>query len=269
MNLAVNSIASIYNVNSCKQKDNAMNKDNKNISFEICVDNKIKQANGIECNNLKIDKNGGFLGYIDGEWKQLNKSSDDRPCGRNEILIKGGGKSPLVVIGVNAFLMNFCGRAMGKARQEPYAIQKNVDFSKLPNSLTLIPKRQVTLPDGTVLEWKTNRVIFKSKDDNINYARSLANAMDDFTRIANKQRLGLGRVIGISREKTKDVNKVLTAMGIDTSKDFYVNGKKFWYDNESGEFKFEIESAVNDKYTVRHENSHLTYNDKLIKMAYL
>ncbi len=163
--------------------------------------------------------------------------------------------------------MAFHARAIGKARQEAYAIQDNLGFDKLPNSLALVPTKQIMLPDGTILEWSTNRVIFKPRDKTIaakNYASSLADIMDDFTRIANRQILGLGKVIGISKERTKDVDKVLTAMGIDTRKDFYVNGKKFYYDSKSGEFKFKLESAINGKFTVREVSTGLTYKGKAI-----
>ncbi len=77
MNVSVNNYNCAYHKNA---KTKALNND------------KTKEDNMVECTNLKINKNGGFLGYIDGEWKQLNKSSDDRTCGTNEILIKKKSK---------------------------------------------------------------------------------------------------------------------------------------------------------------------------------
>ncbi len=65
---------------------------------------------------------------------------------------------------------------------------------------------------------------------------------------------GVIKAGGITKEATKKIATVLESMGIDTSKEFYINGKSFHYDEKSREFKYRLESAVDGKYKVTYLN---------------
>ncbi len=237
-------------------------KNKENSEFHIDAENEI------ECKKFKIGSSGEILGYIDDCWRELDFDTKGRKGASNEILVSTCGG--LTKIGVD--IIKSYGRRMGVPRSEPYAVRGDGAFEKKPNSLALIPNKIVKLSDGTILEWTKNTVIAKPRDGSPeaeNYARKIAVIMDDFTRVANKQILGLGRYTGISKTMTKEIDKVLRSMGVDTSKDFYVNGKKFNFNPDSGEYEYKLESTVDGKYKVVEVDNRLKYKGKLIKMAYL
>ena len=142
-------------------------------------------------------------------------------------------------------------------------MQEDAGFSNLPNGCALVPGTMVRLPDGTILKWTKNGVDYIPRrtgnlHENVKaeqYAAKIARIMNQFKRVANRQALGIGKVIGITKEETQIISRVLGAMGIDTYNDFYVNGKKFTFDNVSGEINYGLESSVDGKYRVRHVNA--------------
>ena len=73
--------------------------------------------------------------------------------------------------------------------------------------------------------------------------------------MTNVQTSGVCNIIGITKEKAREISEVLSAMGIDTSRDFYVNGKKFKFDSKSGEFKYDLESSSDSGYSVKYVKS--------------
>ena len=202
---------------------------------------------------MKIGKNGELLGLSNGKWQVIDRDLESHKCGSNEIVVNGD----LVKIGQNV-LMSLL--ASGGA---PFSIQEDKGFSDMPNGIGLVPGREVKLPDGTILKWTKNGVDYiprrtgnmRDSATALEYASRIANTMNRFTRVANGQALGVGNIIGITKEKAREISEVLSPMGIDTSRDFYVNGKKFTFDSKSGEFKYDLESSSNGGYSVRYVKS--------------
>ena len=97
-----------------------------------------------------------------------------------------------------------------------FAIQRDNGYSSMENGIALVPGKSVTLPDGSTLKWTTNAVQFSipgGTDFNkrafaLRFAGSIANTMNQFTRIANKEACGVGRPVGITREKTNEIRQV-------------------------------------------------------------
>ena len=209
----------------------------------------------IEYEGMKIGKNGELLGLSKGKWHVI----ESHTCGSNEILVVDNKPA---MIGEKALinLIRSGGLLSGGA---PFSIQEDKGFSNMPNGIGLVPGREVKLPDGTILKWTKNGVDYIPKRTGnmgdsaiaLEYASRIANTMNRFTRVANGQALGVGNIIGITKEKAREISEVLSAMGIDTSRDFYVNGKKFTFDSKSGEFKYDLESSSDSGYSVRYVKS--------------
>lgn len=230
-----------------------VNPDKENKSFKDYI-GKEKTQSKLECNDLKTGKNGELYGLVNNRWQNFNIDFSEMTCGPDEILVIG---DDFVKVGIN-LVKNF-----GMLAKTPFAVQEDTGFSDMINGLALVPGKMVDLLDGTILKWTKNGVEYVPRKTNnpderakaLKYAASLANTMNQFTRVANKQALGVGKVLGITSEKTQDIKNVLTAMGIDTNNDFYVNGKKFMFDETSGEFKYTFENSIDGKYGVRYINT--------------
>lgn len=243
-------------LNRVVQNGTVIKKVEEEKSFKNCIEEKQKE---IECNDLKTGKKGELYGLVNNQWQNLNIDMSHTRCGPNEIVVIGDPEHGLVKIGENV-LANLLDFRM--ANRTPYAVTKDLGFSDMLNGLALIPGRTARLIDGTILEWTKNGVDFiprKTNNDEErtraeNYARSIAMTMDRFTRVANRQALGVGNVIGITKEKTKEISNVLNAMGINTNGDFHVNGKQFRFDSVSGEFKYTFDNSIDGKYGVRYVN---------------
>ena len=209
----------------------------------------------VEYENIKTGKNGELLGLSKGKWHVI----ESHTCGSNEILVVDNKPA---MIGEKALinLIRSGGLLSGGA---PFSIQEDKGFSDMPNGIGLVPGREVKLPDGTILKWTKNGVDYIPRRTGnmgdsataLEYASRIANTMNRFTRVANGQALGVGNIIGITKEKAREISEVLSAMGIDTSRDFYVNGKKFTFDSKSGEFKYDLESSSDSGYSVRYVKS--------------
>ena len=216
-----------------------------------------KDDKDVEYEDMKTGKNGELLGLSKGKWHAIN--IDKSTCGPNEVVVIGEGEGALVAIGVNV-LLSWIRRRGDKT---PFSIQEDKGFSDMPNGIGLVPGREVKLPDGTILKWTKNGVDYIPRRTGnmgdsataLEYASRIANTMNRFTRVANGQALGVGNIIGITKEKAREISEVLSAMGIDTSRDFYVNGKKFTFDSKSGEFKYDLESSSNGGYSIRYVKS--------------
>ena len=212
-----------------------------------------KDDKDVEYENMKTGKNGELLGLSKGTWHVIDADLESTKCGPNEIVVVGDGDKAFVKIGVNVML------SLITSGRTPFSIQEDKGFSNMPNGIGLVPGRMVTLPDGTTLKWtKTGVEYIPRRTSNQNesvaaleYAARITSAMNQFTRVANGQALGVGSVVGITKEKTREISTVLRAMGIDTSRDFYVNGKKFTFDSKSGSFKYDLESSSDGGYGVR------------------
>lgn len=210
----------------------------------------------IEYDNLKTGKNGEIYGLVNGSWQKTNADFSDMKCGPNEILVIG---EDFVKIGVD-IVKNF--GMLDMMNNTDFSVQEDLGFSDMINGLALIPGKTATLPDGTTLIWTRTGVEFIPRRTNNdfdrteawNYAKRLSITMNQFTRVANKQALGVGKVIGITKEETKEITSILNSMGIDTRGEFYVNGKKFMFDTTSEEFKYTLEGSVDGKYSVRYVN---------------
>ena len=191
---------------------------------------------------------------VKDEWRLVADLS--HKCGPNEIVVTDDGD--FIELGINVVMSRL--RGLDKT---PFSIQEDKGFSNMPNGIGLVPGREVKLPDGTVLKWTKNGVDYIPRRTGnmgdsataLEYASRIANTMNRFTRVANGQALRVGNIIGITKEKAREISEVLSAMGIDTSRDFYVNGKKFTFDSKSGEFKYDLESSSDSGYSVRYVKS--------------
>ncbi len=260
MNDNINNMTTTPNYNTAEENTNNENYQN----FDEYIKNTSPNSKPIICENFKISYDGGFLGYIDGRWEKLDTNFENTVCDPNEILIHNGG---LTEVGVN-IVKNMLGSTQ-KVKNTSYALQKDAVFSDMPNSLTFVPEKRITLSDGTILEWETSTVNYKpcsNNESDISQAQKLADLLDDFTRLANREVIGIGKCVGISKDKSNDLAVILAGLDIDLSEKFYINGKEFIYDNETGEIKFELESSVNGDFTVRHSHNSLKFNNQLVKM---
>ena len=237
--MQINKISNIKNQNPYTTK---VEKEESKFKNALAMEDK---SQNIKYKSLKTMKNSELYGLVNGRWQNTNADFSDR-CGPNEILHRGDN---FIEVGVN-IVKNF-----GRFPQTPFAVQEDMGFSDILNGLAMVPGTTVSLADGTILKWTRNKVDFIPRNSSATaykYASSIANVMNQFTRVANRQALGVGKVVGITKEATKQIRDVLEAMGIDTSKEFYVNGKKFKFDSESGEFKYTLEGSADVKYTVRY-----------------
>lgn len=246
--MQINKISNIQNHNNYATK---VEKETTKFKDALAMEDKNKQ---VQYDSLKIIKNGELYGLVNGSWQKTNADFSDMKCGPNEILVIG---EDFVKVGVD-IVKNF--GMFGIMNKTPFSIQEDLGFSDMINGIALVPGKTVNLADGTILKWTRNGVDFiPRKTGNLNesaiaykYASEMAFTMNQFTRVANKEAFGVGKVIGITKEKTNQISKVLNAMGIDTSNEFYVNGKKFMFDTTSGEFKYTFEGSANGKYNVRY-----------------
>lgn len=241
-------ISNSLNVSQPKINKLAKMKSNfKDVFEEKCA----KEQNVVECEELKIGSAGNLLGYSNNAWNDIDRCVVVPKCQPNEIVISPGFTQ------IGADLFKNLGRVLGQDRSESYAVKSNAGIENKFNSLVLIPGTKIKLSDGTILEWESGRVSFKTRGSSIDEhsrAIGISTTMDDFTRIANRQLIGLGQPTGINKVFTEDVLRVLSAAGIDTSKEFYINGKSFKYDHLDGTIDYELESHINGKYRVRHIN---------------
>lgn len=111
-------------------------------------------------------------------------------------------------------------------------------LDKSKNSLNLTPTTQLKITDELVFYWTENSVEHKNSQQ-VNFIEKHQNehkaqALHHFTRIANKEMVG----IYFDKWDSQKVVEVLEKVGIDTSKSFYVNGKKFWLNEKSGELNW-------------------------------
>lgn len=216
-----------------------------------------KETSELVYDKWKIGETGEIYVLENNSWKNINANFEGTECGPNEIVVLG---EDFVKIGVD-IVKNF--GISGLMNKTDFAVQEDLGFSDMFNGLALVPGKIVNLLDGTVLKWTRNGVDFTPrKTYSLNEsaiaqreASELAFAMNQFTRLANNQALGVGKVIGVTKEKTQAISRVLTAMGIDISRDFYVNGKKFNFDTKSGEFKYTLEGSSDGSYRVRYVNA--------------
>lgn len=202
--------------------------------------------------DFKVGERGFLIGKTpDGRWLELANDFDN-----DEVHFDSDGKC----LGYPpSFIKNYLSN---KGAKTEFAIQDDNGYSKMKNSIALVPGETVTLLDGTTLKWTNNGVQFSIPDwIDINqrsyatsFASSLASSMRQFTRVANRETYGIGRPLGITKEETSRIKKVLNAMGINTNEAFYVNGKKFEYDSKSGEFKFDYEDSVDGKIKIKFKN---------------
>lgn len=223
--------------------------DNKKIFKENLEKQEKKQSKVIECTELKISDKGHVMVLSNGKWIEFDKNMGDYEI---NYLEDGSvfGFGPGIV---KNFLKNINNKSQ-------FAIQRDDGFSSIKNGLALVPGKTVNLPDGTTLKWTTNGVQFTPRKTNnpnesafaLKYAASIAHTMAMFTRVANREAYGVGKVVGISREKTKEISTVLTSLGININNDFYVNGKKFSYDEKSGEFKYTFEDSIDGKVRIKY-----------------
>lgn len=245
--MQVNRISSVQNQSGYITKKQ---KEEKSFKDVLPIEEENKE---IEYDKVKVGGDGHIYGLVNGGWQRVNPNFnlEDTKCGPDEIVFIGDS---IVKVGVN-IVKNF-----GMRDNRFFAVQKDIGFSNVPNGLALVPGTVVNLPDGTILRWTESGVEYIPRPTNnpnerekaIKYASSIASAMNKFTRIANKQAFGAGKVIGITKEKTQSISTVLRAMGIDPSKEFYVNGKKFMFDSASGEFKYDLENPDERKHKVRY-----------------
>lgn len=115
----------------------------------------------------------------------------------------------------------------------------NLDKSK--NSINLVPNTELKASDEAIFYWTKNSVEFKG-DKKMPYIQRhqeeyKAEALHHFTRIANKEMVG----IYFDKWDSQKVKEALQSMGIDTSKDFFVNGKKFWINEKTGQINWQAE----------------------------
>lgn len=115
----------------------------------------------------------------------------------------------------------------------------NLDKSK--NSINLVPNTELKASDEAIFYWTKNSVEFRG-DKKMPYIQRhqeeyKAEALHHFTRIANKEMVG----IYFDKWDSQKVKEALQSMGIDTSKDFFVNGKKFWINEKTGQINWQAE----------------------------
>lgn len=238
-------------LNVPNQSGNIMKNEMENKPFNDVLSAKKE----IEYEKINIGGDGHVYGLVNGSWQRVNPNYNhgDTKCGPDDIVVIN---NRLVKLGVNVFTR------VGIDKRN-FAMQEDAGFSNPPNGCALVPGTMVRLPDGTILKWTKNGVDYiprrtgnlhenvKAEQD----AAKIARIMNQFTKVANRQALGIGKVIGITKEETQIISKVLGAMGIDTYNDFYANGKKFTFDSASGEINYGLESSVDGKYRVRHVNA--------------
>lgn len=144
--------------------------------------------------------------------------------------------------------------------QKPFSITKNMGLDMLKNSISLV--MGVTYSTGaSVLDWLSNRVEAKqngkpvSKDTK---AYKIAQSLNFFTRIANGEMTG----VFFDKKDSQRVAEVLKSMGIDLERDFFVNGKKFWFDKKAQKISWNAEVVKKENHFMAH---HYIYKPPSLK----
>ncbi len=97
------------------------------------------------------------------------------------------------------------------------------------NAVSLIPNTKIDLGNGTYLQITSNGVTANMQNNNsydenkIKEANKMAGSLKSFIQYAN----GQSGSLYFDKDAQSSVASVLSKMGIDTSKDFLVNGEKF------------------------------------------
>lgn len=143
---------------------------------------------------------------------------------------------------------------------KPYTHTLNLGLDKSSNSISFVPDLKFISEDGTIFSWKDAAVkVINSKDaDPIekHQAQMTAKSLNFFTRIANKEMTGWY----FNKHDSSRVKKVLQSMGIDLSKDFFVNGKRFWLEDGSGKIEWTYAKIAKENHINFEDYS---FNDKL------
>lgn len=182
-----------------------------------------------------------------------DKKASEKLVDKNVIIIEEG-------IGVSAFryspediLRGMKGEYEGQrdalqTYKKPYAYTLNLGLDKSSNSISVVPDLKFISEDGTIFSWKDAAVkVINSKDaDPIekHQAQMTAKSLNFFTRIANKEMTGWY----FNKYDSSRVKKVLQSMGIDLSKDFFVNGKRFWLEDGSGKIEWTYAKVAKENH---------------------
>lgn len=127
-----------------------------------------------------------------------------------------------------------------------FTVTRNVGLNKTDNSISLVPGMSIRLSNGISLKIGNNLV--HTKFDNITSshdgmeANSIAHSLEKFIRYANGE-YGASGFGNEDREVTLDI---LNILGIDTSKEFIVNGTKF---NTIDHGRLEMSGVINSSFT--------------------
>lgn len=144
--------------------------------------------------------------------------------------------------------------------QKPFSITKNMGLDKLKNSISLV--MGVTYSTGaSVLDWLSNRVEATQNGEKVqknSKAYKIAQSLNFFTRIANGEMTG----VFFGKEDSARVADVLASMGIDLERDFFVNGKKFWFDKKAGTIAWDMQVVKKADHFMAH---HYIYKPPSLK----
>lgn len=194
-----------------------------------------------------------------------DKKASEKLADKNIIVIEEG-------IGVSGFsnspediLQGMKGEYAGQRDflqtvKKPYPYTLKLGLNKSNNSLSLVPDLKFITENGTIFSWKDSAVqVINSKDADIiekHQAMMIAKSLNFFTRIANKEMTGWY----FNKHDSSRVKKFLQSAGIDTSKDFFINGKKFWLEDGTGKIEWTYENVTKENHI---NSAGYTFKDKL------
>lgn len=154
------------------------------------------------------------------------------------------------------------GNDIFRPNKEPYTVKENLGFNASKNSISIVPGLNIPFASGinikiqdsgTTVEYSgsVNGSVFED-------AITTASALDRFIKYAN----GQSGSLGFDNDKRSSVVSLLNKIGIDTSKEFYVNGTAF---NTSDYKRLEKSGVVNPTFTLIPEYQMKLKIDQLVK----
>lgn len=136
----------------------------------------------------------------------------------------------------------------------PLNLAENTSVNKAANSVNIAVGTQIHINDGYVLTVKTQGIELSHTADYDPYnqeaylkAEQMASSLDSILRNAGGTRTRLYHTAEDCQVVTQGITNVLSYLGIDTSKDFYVNGMKY-STNSKGYFESEATTEAQAAY---------------------
>lgn len=133
-------------------------------------------------------------------------------------------------------------------------LAESTSINKAANSVNIAVGTQIRINDGYVLTVKTQGVELSHTADYDPYnqeaylkAQQMASSLDSILRNAGGTRTRLYHTAKDCQWVTQGITNVLNYLGIDTSKDFYVNGMKY-STNSKGYFESEATTEAQAAY---------------------